>query len=60
MKLTVNFFLEFEKKKKPTTPTKDSVLFEDSLASVSRAIIGAVYQLHVGVVQSAEQVTTIN
>ncbi|GAA6015850.1 hypothetical protein JCM11491_007208 [Sporobolomyces phaffii] len=32
--------------RKPVEPTKDAVLFEDALASVSRAMIGAVYQLH--------------
>jgi large subunit ribosomal protein L44 len=31
----------------PVGPTQDAVLFEDALASVSRAMIGAVYQLHV-------------
>ncbi|GAA5831717.1 hypothetical protein JCM3766R1_004989 [Sporobolomyces carnicolor] len=32
--------------RKPVEPTKDAVLFEDALASVSRAVIGAVYQIH--------------
>ncbi|GAA5949202.1 hypothetical protein JCM3765_003329 [Sporobolomyces pararoseus] len=32
--------------RKPVEPTKDAVLFEDALASVSRALIGAVHQLH--------------
>lgn len=31
----------------PTTPAKDAVLFEDALASVARAIVGAIYQIHV-------------
>lgn len=30
-----------------TTPQEDAVLFEDALASVSRAVIGAVHQIHV-------------
>ncbi|GAA6009888.1 hypothetical protein JCM10207_002146 [Rhodosporidiobolus poonsookiae] len=32
--------------RKPTSPTKDAVLFEDALASVARAVVGAVYQTH--------------
>ncbi|GAA5887135.1 hypothetical protein JCM6882_009459 [Rhodosporidiobolus microsporus] len=32
--------------RKPTSPTKDAVLFEDALASVARAVLGAVYQTH--------------
>ncbi|KAK4330871.1 60S ribosomal protein L3 [Rhodotorula toruloides] len=32
--------------RKPTTPNKDAVLFEDAMASVARAVVGAVYQKH--------------
>ncbi|KAK4053286.1 medium-chain fatty acid-CoA ligase faa2 [Microbotryomycetes sp. JL221] len=32
--------------RRPTTPFKDAVLLEDALASVARAIVGAVYQTH--------------
>ncbi|GAA5981802.1 hypothetical protein JCM11641_007429 [Rhodosporidiobolus odoratus] len=32
--------------RKPTSPTKDAVLFEDALASVARAVVGAIYQTH--------------
>ncbi|GAA5833451.1 hypothetical protein JCM11251_003498 [Rhodosporidiobolus azoricus] len=32
--------------RKPTSPTKDAVLFEDALASVARAVLGAIYQIH--------------
>ncbi|GAA5898799.1 hypothetical protein JCM5296_005611 [Sporobolomyces johnsonii] len=32
--------------RKPTSPTTDAVLFEDALASVTRAVIGAIYQVH--------------
>ncbi|ORY66815.1 hypothetical protein BCR35DRAFT_282858 [Leucosporidium creatinivorum] len=30
----------------PSSPARDAVLFEDALASVSRAIVGAIYQIH--------------
>ncbi|BGP44147.1 54S ribosomal protein L3 mitochondrial [Rhodotorula kratochvilovae] len=32
--------------RKPTSIGKDAVLFEDALASVARAMVGAVYQVH--------------
>ncbi|GAA6043281.1 hypothetical protein JCM8097_003031 [Rhodosporidiobolus ruineniae] len=32
--------------RKPTSPTKDAVLYEDALASVARAVVGAVYTTH--------------
>ncbi|KAM0787288.1 hypothetical protein ACM66B_006521 [Microbotryomycetes sp. NB124-2] len=32
--------------RKPVTPFKDAVLLEDALASVARAIVGAIYQTH--------------
>ncbi|GAA5992565.1 hypothetical protein JCM10908_002665 [Rhodotorula pacifica] len=32
--------------RKPTSPTKDAVLYEDALASVARALVGLVHETH--------------